>query len=125
MLMRVTTWVAIAALAMVSLLPTEEVVRTGLGGRAEHVLAYAGTALVAAMAYCSRRGRLRIALALIAYAAALEYLQRFSPTRSSKALDLIFSSAGVLIGISAYAVLAKLRARWPSLSWAQETPRRE
>ena len=131
MLMRLTTWAAIAALAILSLLPTEAVVRTGLGGRIEHVLAYAGTALLVALAYGGRWGSLRITLALVAYAAGLEYLQRFSPTRSAEVLDFMFSSAGVLIGISAFAVLsafaalARLRARWPSQIWGQETPRQE
>src|SRR5262245_16779676 len=114
MLLRATTWAALAAIAVLSLLPGEEMVRSGLGGRVEHVVAYAGTALLAALAFSSRWNGLRIGLALIAYAAALEYLQRFSPGRSPSVLDFMFSSLGVVIGVSAFAALAQLRTKWTS-----------
>ena len=50
---RLAGWFCVALLAVLSLLPAEEMVRTGIGGRIEHVLAYAGTALLLGLA---RRG---------------------------------------------------------------------
>ena len=72
--------------------------RTSLGGHVEHLLVYAATALLAASAYLDH-SRIKIAVSLILYAAALEYLQRYAPGRLSSLLDLTFSTTGVLIGL--------------------------
>ena len=85
-------------LAVLSLLPAEGMVRTGIGGRIEHVVAYAGTAFLAGHGYRAR-GLGRIAAMLVAYAAGLELLQDFSPGRRSAIGDWLASSGGVLLGI--------------------------
>src|SRR5262245_16539570 len=112
---RAAAWCAIAAIGILSLLPGDEVapIRTSLGGHLEHVGAYAATALITAIAYVDQ-SRLKITLSLILYAAALEYLQRFSPGRLSSLVDLIFSSTGVLLGIATFEVLRHLRDSLPS-----------
>lgn len=79
---RFAAWGCNAAVAVLSLTPSEQMLRTGLSGHVEHVLAYAATALITAMAF-SERGLSRIALALLVYAGGLEFLQRFSPGRTS------------------------------------------
>lgn len=98
------------AVAVLSLTPSEQMIRTGLSGHVEHVLAYTGTALITAMAF-AERGSSRIALALLIYAGGLEFLQLFSPGRTSSIWDFLFSGAGVLIGVGAFALLAKWLAR--------------
>src|SRR5262245_6485082 len=79
-------WTSAIALALLSLLPVVHVPRTHVGGHLEHFLAYAGAAVFVAMA-TSERGILRIGSALIAYAGVLEFLQRYSPGRTSSISD--------------------------------------
>jgi VanZ family protein len=107
---RIAAWLAIAALAVVSLLPASLLVRTELGGGMEHMLAYLGTALLTALAY-DERGSVRPLALLLAYAAVLEYLQRFSPGRHSQLNDFLFSAAGVMIGIAGFTLLKALQRR--------------
>ena len=44
MSLRVLTWCCVVVLAVLSLMPAEEMVRTGLPGQLEHSIAYAGSA---------------------------------------------------------------------------------
>lgn len=92
------TWFAIALLAILSLLPKTEMVRTGVDGRFEHFIAYAGTMGLCAIAYARRIGTLRPALALVVYAAALELGQHFAPGRTPGVLDFAAGAAGIIVG---------------------------
>jgi len=103
---RILAWSCILAVAFLSLIPAEQMLRTGFNGRAEHVLAYAATGFVTGLAF-AERGLLRTILALLAYAGGLEYLQRFSPGRISSIEDFMFSGTGVLVGVGALALLAR------------------
>src|SRR3984893_7336026 len=75
------TWCCVAILAFLSLLPAQEMVRTGFPGQLEHFVAYAGSAAIAMSGY----GLNRKAPWVIGYfwlcAGILEYLQNFSPGR--------------------------------------------
>ena len=44
--LRLPAWGCVILLAVLSLLPAEEMVRTGVDGHLEHVIAYAGTAFL-------------------------------------------------------------------------------
>jgi hypothetical protein len=87
------------ALPILSLAPQGQIERTGLGGHAEHVLAYAGAAIAVALAYADR-GLVRVLFVLLAYGGLLEFLQRFSPGRVSSLDDFAFSATGVLLGMA-------------------------
>lgn len=106
---RLATLMCITAVGIVSLAPAEAVVRTSVGGQIEHVVAYAGTTFTAATAY-GGYGNVRVSFALLAYAGALEFLQRFSPGRTSSFEDYMFSAAGVLAGMAAVVILGKWRS---------------
>jgi VanZ family protein len=54
------------------------------------------------------RGWSRIMLALLIYAGSLEFLQRFSPGRTSHIGDFVFSSVGVVAGVFAFALANEL-----------------
>jgi VanZ family protein len=95
---RFAAWSCLLAIGVLSLLPADDIVRTSLGAHVEHVLAYACTSLITALAYRDWPV-IRILVSLVIYAALLEYLQRFSPGRVSSIVDFAFSSAGVVIGI--------------------------
>ena len=103
---RFLAWGCILAVAVLSLTPADQMLRTGFGARIEHVLAYAGTGFITALAFAERR-LFRVMLALLAYAGGLEFLQRFSPGRSSTVWDFMFSGMGVLLGVGTLALLAK------------------
>ena len=79
--LRVLTWCCVILLAILSLLPDQQMVRTGLPGRFEHFIAYAGSAAIAVAGYGATRGGMQIIGGFWVYAAILEYLQRFSPGR--------------------------------------------
>ncbi|MBD0276008.1 MAG: VanZ family protein [Acetobacteraceae bacterium] len=95
---RAAMWGCVVLLAVLSLLPADEMVRTGLSNLIEHAVAYAGTALLAGLGY-RERGPGWIGAALVAYAGALELLQDFSPGRHSAVGDWLASSAGALLGV--------------------------
>jgi len=101
----------LAVVAVLSLLPGPEMVRTGMGGSLEHVIAYAGTALACGLAWASRGWR-RLTLALLLFAGAMEVLQSLSPGRFAGFDDFLFSSTGVLIGVAAAALAQAARFRW-------------
>ena len=93
---RPAAWGCVILLAVLSLLPAEEMVRTGLDGHIEHATAYAGTAFLIGWNYPTW-GWKPIATALVMYAGALELLQNLSPGRHPAVLDWLASSAGVLM----------------------------
>ena len=97
----------IVAVAILSLLPSAMTARTGVGGHIEHMVAYAGTAFVAAAVFSAWA---RVAIALLAYAGALEIMQHLSPGRTPSLADFMFSAGGILAGIGALALLAGLLA---------------
>ena len=76
-MLRFATWLCIILLAVLSLLPAEDMVRTGLAGRLEHFIAYAGSATVMIGGYGDRYGRIGAIGFYWVYGGILEYLQQF------------------------------------------------
>jgi VanZ family protein len=112
-LQRVAAWFCIVLLAVLSWLPGDEMVRTGIDGHIEHFTAYFGTMLVIAMAYGAEVGLRRPALLLIVYAGILELGQNFSPGRHPAVYDFMSSALGAivgsLVGVLACRMLLRLR----------------
>jgi len=104
---RVLTWCCVVLLAILSLLPPQEMVRTGLPGRLEHFVAYAGSAVIAVAGYGATRGSMQIIGGFWVYAAILEYLQHFSPGRHPAVADFAASALGALCGGLAIAFLRR------------------
>jgi VanZ family protein len=109
--LRVLTWFCVILLAVWSLLPAQEMVRTGLPGRVEHFIAYAGSAAIAMAGYGASRGTIQIIGGFWVYAGILEYLQHFSPGRHPAIGDFATSALGALCG---GLVIAFVRRRWPA-----------
>jgi VanZ like protein len=102
----------IIVLAILSWLPGTIMMRTVLGGHAEHFVAYLGTAILMGLTF-QKSPRLTVqCVLLIMYAAALEAGQLYSPGRHASFQDLAFSAAGVLIG-GLFLSIARTRV----LSW--------
>ena len=94
---RILTWCCVLLLAVLSLLPAQDLARTGMPGEFEHVLAYAGATSIAVAGY-GRRGALRTIGLFWIYAGVLEYLQHFSPGRHPSFVDFAASAFGALLG---------------------------
>jgi VanZ family protein len=108
---RPVAWGCVILIAVLSLLPAEEMVRTSLSGHIEHAIAYAGTAFLIRLSY-PIWGWKRVATALVTYAGVLELLQNFSPGRHPAVDDWLSSSTGVLIGIMFIRIGGKVWWRW-------------
>ena len=106
---RILTWFCVMLLAVLSLLPAQDMVRIGIPGHIEHFVAYAASASIAIAGY-GRRGAVRIIGFFCTYAGILEYLQRFSPGRHSSIDDFAASALGEFFGGLAVALL--LRRLW-------------
>lgn len=96
--LRLAFFACIGLLVLLSWLPGDAMVRTGVGGRIEHAVAYCGTAIVMALAY-RERPRLAVqTLLLVILAAILEIGQLYVPGRSPAFLDFAASSTGAGLG---------------------------
>jgi VanZ family protein len=111
--LRVLTWCCVVLLAVLSLLPAQQMVRTGVPGRLEHFVAYAGSAAIAMAGYGASRGGMQIVGGFWVYAAILEYLQHFSPGRHPAIEDFAASALGALCGGLVIAVLWRRASLWP------------
>jgi VanZ family protein len=100
LVLRIGGGICTLLLAVLSLLPAEEMVRTRLSGHIEHAMAYAATTLLLRLGY-GHWGWLRPTAALVCYAGALELMQHFSPGRHPGVDDWIASSMGVVLGSAA------------------------
>jgi VanZ family protein len=100
--LRVLTRCCVILLAILSLLPDQQMVRPG---RLEHFVAYAGSAAIAMGGYGASRGSMQIIGGFWVYAGILEYLQHFSPGRHPAMEDFAASALGALCGRLAVAVL--------------------
>jgi VanZ family protein len=107
-------WGCVGLIAVLSLLPGDEMVRTSLGGHVEHAMAYAGTALLLSFGSPARK-TWWIMAGLVAYAGLLEVLQNFSPGRHPAVEDWVASSTGVLVGCAAARLLDGLVRRWTAV----------
>ena len=100
-------------LALLSLWPAQDMVRTGIPGQLEHLLAYAGSASIAVAGY-GQRVAVRIIGLFSIYAALLEYLQHFSPGRHPSIADFSASALAASVGGLAAALLG--RSLWKRAS---------
>ena len=111
MVLRLLGWTAIAAIAILSLVPGQFRPHIGTSHYFEHFTAYCLTAGLLAFAY---QGRLRAAVlfaCLVIYAGALETAQLWVPGRLSQMSDFITSSFGSLVGILVVAVIRQVGRR--------------
>lgn len=84
--------------------------RTSLGGHAEHLVAWLGTAMVLGLTSRATPQLAAQCFLLMGYAAVLESGQIYAPGRHASLQDFAFSAAGVLLGS---ALVWMARRRWP------------
>ena len=117
--LRFLTWCCVAVLAFLSLLPAQDMVRTGFPGQLEHFVAYAGSAAIAMAGYGLNRDAARVIGCFWLCAGILEYLQHFSPGRHPAVEDFAASAMGALFG--GVAVVLLWRHRSTLLGWRHTT----
>ena len=77
-------------------------------GQVEHLVAYAGSAMVAVAGYQQTQGAFRIIGLFCIYAATLELLQHLSPGRHPSIGDFAASALGALAGGLAMLLVSRL-----------------
>ena len=99
-------WTCVVAIAVLSLLPGGDRPHTGLPGRAEHFIAYAGTGFLFALGYSDLRHRFMAWAGLAIASCVFEVLQNFVPGRSPSPLDALASTSGLTLGLVLGAILS-------------------
>jgi VanZ family protein len=102
---RPVAFACVAAISILSLVPGAERPHTGMPGRAEHFIAYAGTGFFVALGYVGRRQRGVAWIGLAAASGLFELLQNFVPGRSPSFFDALASSGGLTCGMAVGALL--------------------
>jgi len=111
-LTKLSAFVGVAAIIVLSLLPGDERPHTGAGGGPEHFVAYALVGLAFGIGYGSRRQQMLAGAALAILSGCLEVAQIFIPGRTAEFAGWFSSSAGAWAGLcAAAAVAARLRQR--------------
>jgi VanZ family protein len=100
---QVATWLCVALLVVLSLVPGQDRPQTGMASQSEHFIAYAGTAIIAMLSY--RRAFWTI-IGLGLLSSILEVLQTFVPGRGPAVMDAVVSTAGAAVGTGMAALLA-------------------
>jgi len=112
-ILRVFAVVLIGVLAALSWLPAQSIVRTGMAGQLEHLIAYAGTTIVVGVAF-HRLLPLGVQCGLlILFAGILEVGQMYAPGRHSSVVDFAFSAAGTILGGIGIALALRIFTKWP------------
>jgi len=87
-------------IVILSLLPAEEMPRTGIPDGTDHFIAYWGTGGLMALAFRDRGAVLALAgLALVGLGGLMEVLQQLSPGRSTTWSDFLMSGGGTVTGL--------------------------
>lgn len=101
---RALAWLCMLTIAALSLLPGDERPHTGLSGRFEHAMAYAGTGFIFWFGYPEPRHRALFWIGLAIASGVFEILQNFIPGRSPSILDALASTLGLTFGFLAAAL---------------------
>ncbi len=110
-LLRIAAISCVIAIVVLSWLPKDMEIRTGMRGQFEHVAAYVIAAAILKLGWPLGRTRW-MGLGFAALAAVLETGQIWIPGRTSQLIDVVASTAGAAIGlVGGHAALHRLRRR--------------
>ena len=113
-------WIAVALIALLSLVPGNLRPHTGLPGQAEHFIAYFVIGFVLAARFRTRTAWLVVIVSLGAYAAGLEILQRWIPDRNAQFIDFAASFFGALCGVGLFIAILQWRRRNDALTESEK-----
>lgn len=96
------------AIALGSLLPLNSAVDIAGSDKLHHFVAYSLLTYLLARSYIAKMGRLKVAIAAVAYGAVIEVLQALSGYRSAELGDLLANSLGCAGGL----LIHQITKRW-------------
>jgi hypothetical protein len=108
---RTLAYIGLAAIVVLSLIPSATRPHTGAGGDWEHLIAYLLVGLAFGFGYRSLRSHIWTGMALAAGSGGLELLQNLVPGRSPEWAGFLSSSAGAIMGLVISGVLAAVLRR--------------
>jgi VanZ family protein len=103
--------IGVLAIVGLSLVPGGHRPHTWLPGKAEHFIAYLGTASALALGFHAASSRLAAVLCLVLLAGTMECLQLSVSGRHAAILDAFASASGAVVGIGLGAALYTFAAR--------------
>ena len=106
---RLGFWLILAAITILSLLPLQFAVTSGVSDKIEHFVAYAALAAAGRIGHRGTLSPWLLGLAVIAYGIGIEVTQSFVPGRMMSGWDVVANTAGALIGL-AFAVVVLIVA---------------
>ena len=106
---RLGFWLILAAITILSLLPLQFAVTSGVSDKIEHFVAYASLAAAGRIGHRGTLSPWLLGLAVIAYGIGIEVAQSFVPGRMMSGWDVVANTAGALIGLAlAWLLLSRL-----------------
>lgn len=100
-------WVLVAAIIVISVIPSPPSVDFEQGDKLGHLLAYGGVMFWFSQLYQTTRTRLAYAVGFIAMGISLEFVQRALGYRSFEVLDMVANTIGVLLGGAAALIIPR------------------
>jgi len=91
-------YAALAAVALLSLVPADTLPDPGISDKLIHALAYGVLCLLGLAAHPGKAAGRRVVIGLLCYGALMEGLQTYSPGRSMEGADILANGLGVLAG---------------------------
>jgi VanZ family protein len=108
--LRILSILGVALIAILSLIPGDLQMRTGMPKTVEHFGAYFGVSLILVLGRSSIAHAVAAAILLSGFAFVLEVIQEFIPGRNGGLADAAASSAGAFAGAVAAHFLTSTRA---------------
>ena len=105
---KIISVVCVVIIVILSWAPGNEMVRTGIDGHIEHILAYTGASVFFFLTFAKSRGVLAVVIVMTLFAGIMEIGQRFVPGRNSSVWDFLASASGVVLGCAIERVARRL-----------------
>lgn len=96
---RLGFWAVLSAITVLSLLPLNFAVQSGLSDKVDHLAAYAALTATGRIGYRDRVPQGTLAVAVLVFGIGIELAQSFIPGRMMSSLDVVANTAGLLIGL--------------------------
>lgn len=105
-------WTVLAAITILSLLPLQFAVKSGVSDKIEHFVAYAALTCAGRLGHPERPTAWALAVTVIAYSIGIELAQSFIPGRMMSGWDVVANTGGTVIGLAlSWLILRRLPPR--------------
>jgi VanZ family protein len=106
-LSKASAWLLVVAITVLSVVPSTSRPITPAAHDLEHFLIYLATGLAFGIGY--PRAARRLAIGLVVFAGAIEFVQLFIPGRHSRLSDFIIDAVAVCLGVTVSYLFARLQ----------------